>query len=315
MQVILSSRGGGAASVLSFLLVVLIFVIVLVPSVSSRNYHNATEVMVNVNGTDRDLQYVFDNNFFNSDLRDRQGLVFADPSSIHHGKHQASEILVSSDGKTGTLLNYLRNKTLPSGFSRNYSIPTHPATMVFFSSGKSLQELVDAGGKFTCTYRYSCSGSYQVVRHSDCSTSRHYCSHGCSGGSCRPDPNPSPPPTPSGPIVNWNSSNNSDDDDDEGVKKQFVRRTITGSGKWSNSCSTSWKSKRLSCPDGLSAVRCTSRLSGGPNHDYPLDGDEHKCSVRSTYCTIQCRENACSWCGVDKCECGVTGSCICEGYV
>ena len=188
MQVILSNRGGGAASVLSFLLAVLIIVSVSVPSVSSRNYHNASEVMVNVNGTDRNLQYVFDNHFFNSDLRDRKGLVFSDPSTIHHGKHWASEILVSSDGKTGTLLNYLRNKTLPSGFSRNYSIPTHPATMVFFSSGKSLQELVDVGD-FRCTRRFYCDGNYQVGIYADCSTSRYYCSYGCyGGGNCRSPP-------------------------------------------------------------------------------------------------------------------------------
>ena len=143
--------------------------------------------MVNVNGTDRDLQYVFDNHFFNSDLRDRKGLVFADPSSIHHGKHQASEILVSSDGKTGTLLNYLRNKTLPSGFSRNYSIPTHPATMVFFSSGKSLQELVDAGGKFTCTYRRYCEGTMRLERLTNCRTR----GISCGGFGCSPNYNSS----------------------------------------------------------------------------------------------------------------------------
>ena len=184
--------GGGAASALSFLLAVLIIVSFFVPSVSSKYYHNATEVMVNVNGTDRDLQYVFDNNFFNSDLRDRKGLVFSDPSTIHHGKHQASEILVSSDGKTGTLLSYLKNKTLPSGFSRDYSIPTHPATMVFFSSGKSLQELVDVGD-FSCTAGWYCDGNYQVGIHADCSTSRYYCSHGCSGGGCNSAPLPLEP--------------------------------------------------------------------------------------------------------------------------
>ena len=162
--------------------------------------------MVNVNGTDRDLQYVFDNHFFNSDLRDRKGLVFADPSTIHHGKHQASEILVSSDGKTGTLLNYLRNKTLPSGFSRNYSIPTHPATMVFFSSGKSLQELVDVGD-FSCTAGWYCEGSYSVRVYADCSTSRNYCSYGCSGGGCRSPPRTSGSysSTSSTSSVKWSS--------------------------------------------------------------------------------------------------------------
>ena len=159
--------------------------------------------MVNVNGTDRNLQYVFDNHFFNSDFRDRKGLVFADPSSIHHGKHQASEILVSSDGKTGTLLNYLRNKTLPSGFSRNYSIPTHPATMVFFSSGKSLQELVDVGD-FSCTLNRQCVGYYSVRTYTDCSTSRHYCSHGCSGGYCRSAPSPPTPRCTAGAFCDGN---------------------------------------------------------------------------------------------------------------
>ena len=97
--------------------------------------------------------------------------------------------------------------------------------------------------------------------------------------------------------------------------RRFVSETVQGNYLSKSSCSEGWKHKNLNCRSGFSAVSCTSSYYGGAHYTNPNDGDEHKCEVKSNYCRIACRENACDWCSLDKCECGVQGSCVCEGYV
>ena len=126
-----------------------------------------------------------------------------------------------------------------------------------------------------------CNGNYEVTEYtdSDCSDERTFCLYGCSGRRCNSAPT-------------------------------LVTEIKRGSGKWRGS---GWHSKTLNCPSGFSALSCTSSLFGGGWYADAGDGDETKCIVHSSHCKIYCRE---AHTGLfDDYECGVSGSCTCQGYV
>jgi len=107
--------------------------------------HNANQIVINIDGVDRTLQYAIDNNLLFG------GHTYAPASQVPDPGHSANEIWISTDDGEMTLREALsQGVQLTRSSFLGYSLFNIPrkfqlATNVILSSGQSLQDVINAG--------------------------------------------------------------------------------------------------------------------------------------------------------------------------